>query len=151
MSTAQRIDKAGNIRVPQLNEVNIANKTVREAEAYLEKLFIERQILKKPLVNINVREYATHEVSVLGAVNLPGMFHIPQERDSIEIVDLITTIGGFRPTAKSDAVRVTRKTDTGNEKTYTVDVDGMIYNKRGSPKSFKIYPGDHILVTERLW
>lgn len=151
MSASQRIDQQGNVRLPLINEVNIAARTVREAESYLEQLYIDKRLLKKPLVTINVRQYASRQVTIIGSVNSPGIFTLPRESDSIEIVELISAVGGFRPTAKSDAVRVTRTDAAGKETTSYIDVDAMIYNKRNSPKSFKIHPGDRILVTERLW
>ncbi|OAM87610.1 polysaccharide biosynthesis/export family protein [Termitidicoccus mucosus] len=151
MSAAQRIDKQGNVRVPYANEVSLSGKTVREAESYLEKTFVTKKLLKQPLVTINVRQYSSREVTIIGAVNSPGIFHLPKEADTIEIVELVTSIGGFRPTAKANDVRVTRIGDNGKETIFSVDVEAMIYNRRNALKSFLIYPADRILVMERLF
>jgi protein involved in polysaccharide export with SLBB domain len=154
MSTAQRIDKKGAVRIPYVtpNEVGLASKTVREAEGFLETLLVEKKILKKPLVSITVREYSTREVTIIGGVGSGGgIFNMPREYDSIEIVELVTRMGGFKPTAKSNAVRVTRTDDNGRETTQEVDVEAMIYGKRNALKSFLIYPGDKIIIHERLF
>jgi polysaccharide export outer membrane protein len=151
ISTAQRIDKKGIVRIPYVNEVSLADKTVREAEAFIEQVLIDKKILKRPLVNITVRDYAIREITITGTGLNPGVFPLPRENSSIEIVELVTRLGGFRPTAKSDSVKVIRVDDNGKEIVQTVDVEAMIYNKRNALKSFLIYPGDRIVVDERLF
>lgn len=154
MSTAQKIDNRGIIRIPYAGEVYLAGRTVRESESYLEKLFVDKKLLRQPMVTIGVRGYASHEVSVLGAVNGPGKFRMPQEASSVEILDVITGMGGFKLTAKSADVKVTRTLDSGEEKVITVDVEAMINPRkadRNTPRSFLIYPGDRIFVAEKLW
>ncbi len=154
MSTDQKIDNRGIIRIPYVGEVALAGRSVREAETYLEKLFVDRKLIRRPMVTIGVRDYASREVSVLGAVNGAGKYRMPKETSSIEIVEVITGMGGFRATAKSDEVKVTRILDSGEEKVITVDVEAMINPRkadRNTPRSFLVYPGDRIFVPERLW
>ena len=154
LSIDQKIDSRGIIRIPYLGEVAVSGQSVRQAEKNLEKLFVEKKLLRKPMVNISVRDYASHEVSVIGAVNGAGRYRMPKEKASIEILDVVTSMGGFRPTAKSDEVKVTRTLDSGEEKVTTVDVEAMINPRKGdhnTPRSFLIYPGDRIFVPERLW
>jgi polysaccharide export outer membrane protein len=153
VSTDQRIDAKGIVRMPLIGEVNLSSKTVREAEKYLEQVFIDKKILRKPMVTISVRDYAAREVAVLGAVAAPGKYRMPKEAGSIEIVELITSLGGFKPTAKSDEVKVTRVDESGIETVSTVNVQSMITGRTGknAPKSFLVYPGDRIYVPERLF
>lgn len=153
VSTDQRIDNKGVVRVPLVGDVKLTEQTVREAEGYLERMFVDKKLLRKPMVSISVRDYASREVFVLGAVNAPGKFPMPPESSSIEIVDLITSIGGFRPTAKADDVKVTRLDASGIETVQTVNVEAMISGRggRSASKSFLIYAGDRIYVPERLF
>ncbi len=151
ISTAQRIDKKGNVRMPLINEVNLSDKTVREAESYIEQILIEKKLLRKPLVNITVRDYSVREIVISGTGLNPGVFPLPRETASIEITELVTRLGGFRPTAKADAVKVIRTDDNGKETTQEVDVEAMLIGKRNALKSFLIYPGDRIFVDERLF
>lgn len=154
LSASQRLDDTGTLRLPLIGEVKVGGLSVREAEKNLEKIYLERQILKEPLVSISVASYALREVSVLGAVRSPGNFQFPKETTSMDIVDLITRVGGFLPTAKSDAVNVVRKTPDGNERVTTIDVESMITKRRQgdvSRRDFLIYPGDRIWVPERLF
>ncbi|HWA87140.1 MAG TPA: polysaccharide biosynthesis/export family protein [Opitutus sp.] len=154
MSAAQRLDFEGKLRLPLVGEIKIGGQSVREAEDTLEKLYVSRELLKAPLVSISVTNYAVREVSVLGAVRAPGNFTFPKEHDSLDIVDVITRLGGFTPTAKSDAVSVIRRKPDGTEQVTTVDVEAMISGRRrgdSSRNSFAVYPGDRIWVPERLF
>jgi protein involved in polysaccharide export with SLBB domain len=154
VSIDQRIDSKGIVRMPLIGEVNLSSRTVREAEKYLEQVFVDKKLLRKPMVTISVRDYAAREVSVLGAVNAPGKYRMPKEAGSIEIVELITSLGGFKPSAKSDEVKVTRVDESGIETVSTVNVQSMITGKgagKNTPKSFLVYPGDRIYVDERLF
>jgi len=154
VSTDQRIDAKGIVRMPLVGDMNLSSKTVREAEKYLEQIFIDKKLLKSPMVTISVRDYAGRDVAVLGAVPAPGKFRMPKEASSIEIVELITSIGGFKPTAKSDEVKVTRVDEAGIETVSIVNVESMITGKgagKNTPKSFLVYPGDRIYVPERLF
>jgi len=151
LSVGQRIDTQGVLRWPLIGEVKLTGRTVRETEHYLEQVLIDKRMLKKPTVNIIVRSYASKEVTVLGAVNGGGKFRLPQEKEYIEIVDLISLMGGFRATAKSDKVNVTHIDTQGKEKKEAVDVEAMMKGSKKALKSYLIYPGDKIYVAERLY
>lgn len=151
MSSARRVDKDG-VKMPLVDDkLYLNNKTVREAETFIEQLLVEKKLLKKPLVNITVREYARREIVISGSGLSPGMFPLPRETESIEITELVTRLGGFRPTAKSDAVKVIHTDDSGKDQTRIIDVESMIAGKKNALKSFLIYPGDRIYVEERLF
>jgi polysaccharide export outer membrane protein len=154
MSTSQRLDTTGVVRLPMVGEMKLGGLTVREAENTLEKTYRDRELLKNPLVSISVSNYALREVSVLGAVRSPGTFQFPKETTSLDIADLITRLGGFTPTAKSDAVSVIRRKPDGREEVTTVDVERMISGRRrgdSNRRDFAVFPGDRIWVPERLF
>ncbi len=154
MSTVQRLDSTGKMRLPLIGDVKLSGRSVRAAEDYLETLYRDRELLKSPLVTINVTGFALREVSVLGAVRAPGNFQFPKETTSLDIVDLVTRLGGFTPTAKSDAVSVIRRGADGRETVTIVDVESMISGRHrasDSPHGFAVFPGDRIWVPERLF
>jgi polysaccharide export outer membrane protein len=154
MSATQRVDSNGELRLPMVGEMKIGGLSVREAEEALEKLYRDRELLKNPLVVLAVSNYALREVSVLGAVRSPGNFQFPKETTSLDIADLITRLGGFTPTAKSDAVSVIRRKPDGREEVTTVDVERMISGRRrgdSGRRDFAVFPGDRIWVPERLF
>ncbi|HUG10162.1 MAG TPA: polysaccharide biosynthesis/export family protein [Opitutaceae bacterium] len=153
LSTAQRVDGKGQLRIPLLGNVKLSGMTIRDAEEMLEKRFIEGEFLKDPMVTVRIEEYATREVSVLGAVRSPGVIPFPFEVNSMDIVDVISKTGGLAGIAKGESVRVTRLSDTGTETNFTVNVESLITGRgrRSDAERFLIFPGDVIYVPDRLF
>lgn len=154
LSTSQRIDGRGLIRVPLLGNARVAGLTIRQAEEYLQRAYVEERLLRDPMVTIQVTDYASREVSVLGAVASPGVLTFPIEANSLHIVDVISEMGGFEGIAKSDKVRVTRRTPNGQTVEFTVNVERMITGRgddAGERSRARILPGDVIWVPERLF
>jgi len=98
--------------------------------------------LKKHQVTVLAKEYRSKKVSVLGQVKQPGTF---QYSDSMSIIEAVSKAGGFTPSARKNAVRVTRKNEAKVE-TIIVAVDDI---GRGYAPNFFLRPGDVIYVPER--
>ncbi len=151
LSQTQRIDGSGQIRIPLLGNQAIAGMSVREAEDFIERLYVENRILRNPVVTIRVAEYAPKEVSIFGAVARQGTQEFPIERNRMDIVEVVSRAGGFRDIARQDDVKVTRILENGDERTFSVDVEAMITGRRQSPERFHVLPGDVIYVRERIF
>jgi protein involved in polysaccharide export with SLBB domain len=155
MSASETLGRSGELRLPMIKEeVFLSGKTVREAEYYLEGLYKEKKLLKRPVVGVKVSSYAPREVAVLGAVRSPGTIGFSRDTTSMDVVDIITKAGGFLPIAKTDAVVITHRNSDGKEVSRTVDLENVITGRRRLGKDRMdepIYPGDRIFVPERLF
>jgi polysaccharide export outer membrane protein len=154
LTVAQTIARSGEVRLPLIGEIILTGKSVREAERVLEKTYQDRQFLRKPVVNLVVTSYFPREVSVLGAVRTPGTVIFPRDVTSLDIVEVITRVGGFLPISKADAVTVTHHTADGREIVNTVNLEDTITGRRQAGRALAnlaIYPGDRIWVPERLF
>ena len=154
LSVASRINGEGSVRIPLIGEIKMAGLTIRKAETLIEEAYTENQILKNPIVSIRVIEYAPKEISILGAVGSPGKLPFPTEVTSLDIVDVISKVGGFSTIARADSVRITRVGEDGREIIFTVNVESMITGRGkrdGEPTRVPIYPGDVIWVPERMF
>lgn len=154
LSIAQKIDDSGRVRLALVGDIALVGRTVREAERLIEKLYVEQRILRSPMVNISVQSYAVRDISILGAVRNPGKMAFPPEKSALDITDVVTRAGGFLPTAKSDAVKVTRVDSSGKETTVELNVEAMLTRRGmgpGMPREYPIYPGDRIWIPERLF
>ena len=150
----QTIARSGEVRLPLIGDVVVAGKSVRDAERAIENLYIKRQFLKTPVVSLVVTAYFPREVSVLGAVRSPGTVVFPRDVTSLDIVDVITRVGGFLPISKSDAVTITHRTPDGKETVTTVNLENVISGRHQAGRDradLAIYPGDRIWVPERLF
>jgi protein involved in polysaccharide export with SLBB domain len=155
MSASETLGRLGELRLPMIKEeVFLSGKTVREAEYYLEGLYKEKKLLKRPVVGVKVSSYAPREVAVLGAVRSPGTIAFPRDTTSLDVVDIITRAGGFLPIAKADSVTITHRNADGKEVSRSVDLENVITGRRRLGKDRvdePIYPGDRIFVPERLF
>ncbi len=91
---------------------------------------------------------------MLGAVRSPGTVLFPRDVTTLDIVEVITRVGGFTAVSKSDAVTITRRESDGKETVLTVDLENTITGRRRAGRDradILIHPGDRIWVPERLF
>lgn len=154
LAATQTIARSGEVRLALIGEIILAGKSVREAERAIEGTYRERQFLRTPVVTLAVTAYFPREVSVLGAVRTPGTVVFPRDVTSLDIVEVITRVGGFLPISKSDAVTITHRAADGKETVTTVDLENTITGRRQAGREradLEIHPGDRIWVPERLF
>jgi polysaccharide export outer membrane protein len=103
LSVAPAVQPSGNIVMPLLREVPVAGLTVAEVQRKLRNL-LERDYLVDPQVHVEVKEYQSQYVIVLGEVNSPGRKPL---RGETRLIDALVDAGGFKPTASAE-VTITR-------------------------------------------
>jgi polysaccharide export outer membrane protein len=102
-----RIDGDGEIQVPLVGRVHVAGLTVQQAEEKVNKLL--STYIRDPQVVVNVAEVRSQPVSILGAVNTPGVHQIQGHKTLLE---MLASAGGIRPDA-GYSIRITRRSDWG--------------------------------------
>ena len=102
-----RIDPSGNIDLPLIGHVAVAGLTVEQFRDELSKKLTK--YIESPQIAISVLEYHSQPVSILGAVNTPG---IQQLQGPKRLLDLISTAGGLKPEAGSK-LTITRQVKWG--------------------------------------
>ncbi len=102
-----RIDDDGAIQVPLAGRVHVAGLTVQQTEQELNKVL--STYIRHPQVIVNVAEVRSQPVSVLGAVNAPGVHQVQGHKTLLEMLALA---GGIRPDA-GYSVRITREVAWG--------------------------------------
>lgn len=152
LAMAQGIDGKGEIRVPLIGVFHVEGMTIRDVEKMLETQYVEQKILRVPIVTLDVLTYSPKEVSILGAVARPGKIPFPSEVEKIDIVEIISMVGGFTPLSKSKDVKVTRTLANGAQTVISVNVEEMIQGrmKNSNTPTTYIYPGDLIFVDEHF-
>lgn len=142
-----RISQEGTINLPLINEVDLRNKTLRQAEQIIRERY-DRDFLVNPQITLVVVEYAKRTVNVLGNVNLPGAIPFPQE-GKLNLIDAITRAGGFNRLADRKRVRLTRTTPDGKTETVEINADQLM-NKGASAEKWNLQVGDTVYVSERV-
>ncbi len=97
-----RIDSQGNITLPIVGELHPSGLTTRELQSQIETRL--RAVLKNPVVTITLAEFRDAPVTVLGAVNSPG---VKQIRGQKTLLEALSDAGGLRADAGA-TVQLTR-------------------------------------------
>lgn len=95
------IDEKGNVNLPIIGKVHLAGLNRTEAQSMLEKKY--QNYLDNPVVHIQILNF---KVTVLGDVQNPGTFKIPNER--ITVLEAIGLSGDVAITGKRKNVLIVR-------------------------------------------
>jgi polysaccharide export outer membrane protein len=120
MKQVVRVENDGTISVKLLNRVKAAGFTAAQLEKELEKRW-GKDYLEDPHVTVFVREAHAQPVSVVGAVDNPGVYQLTGHRTLIDMVALAGGLAKKTATQAGRTVYVTRKDGFGDLK----PVDGM--------------------------
>jgi polysaccharide export outer membrane protein len=139
LSGRLRVDERGTIELPIAGDLVVSGLTAEQASHAIEQKLLTTNILKEPHVSVNVLEYATQGVTVLGEVKNPGVYPLLGTHG---LLDLISAAGGVTPNA-GKAVTVTHRTDPNHPEIVNVE------SKPGSMAAFNVdvRPGDTIMVS----
>lgn len=139
MSGVYRVASDGTISLPLVGRVQVAGMTPSEAgEALAAQL---AQYFRNPHVAVFVKEYNSKKVYVFGEVRNPGTFAFSP---GMNIIQAITSAGGFEKLADKDATFVTRLRE-GQEQRLRVSVKAI---GEGRTANFQLEPGDIVYVPE---
>jgi polysaccharide export outer membrane protein len=102
-----RIGANGQFKVPLIGYVHAAGLTVPQLERELTTRF--SQYIRKPQVTATISDFRSQPVSVIGAVNTPGVHHLQGQKTLLE---LLAMAGGLRQDAGHTA-KITRHLEQG--------------------------------------
>jgi protein involved in polysaccharide export with SLBB domain len=98
-------------------------------------------------VRVNVIQYAKRYITVLGQVQKPGSYILPDEQHT-DLLQAIALAGGFTRLADEGKVLVRRNVN-GVESVIQINVRAQ--TKNSSSELFEVLPDDKITVRERLF
>ncbi len=108
------IDANGKVSMPVLGEISLAGLSRIEASDLIRTKL--KDYLTNPIVHINIQNF---KITVLGDVQHPGTFRIPNER--ITILEAIGLAGDLNITGTRNNVLVIRE-ENGTRKEYRLDL-----------------------------
>ena len=146
LETKMRIGKDGTTSFPLIGVINLGGKTVAQA-ADLIRARLADGYLVNPQITVSVIEYAKRRFTVLGQVQKPGTYEIPNE-ESMTFLQAVAMAGGYTRLANRGSVTVTRM--VGGKKTnFNLDLKSATSDLNTRP--FEILPDDTITVAERIF
>jgi polysaccharide export outer membrane protein len=144
LHTRTRLGSDGTVLLPLVGNVDLAGKTVAEANDLIRKKYSDGGFVKDPHILITVIEYRKNTFSILGEINRPGIYEIP-EGTHLSIVDAVLMAGGFTRIAWKNHVHV-KRTAKGKATVTTVKVAEMADHPDVAP--YEVHAGDVITVPE---
>lgn len=104
-----RIGVEGNVSLPMLGSIPTSGMTAKQFEQDLTRRFAALG-LKSPMVSVNVIDFASHLVTVEGAVEKPGVYSF---QPGARLSSAIALASGPKRVAKIDQVAVFRESPQG--------------------------------------
>jgi polysaccharide biosynthesis/export protein len=147
-----RVDVDGFVDVGLIGKIKAAGLTVDQLEASLTQSL--KRYVQNPKVSVIVTDYRSQPVSVLGAVNAPGVYSLTGPNT---IVEALSKAGGLRPDS-GDTIHITRLSSEGNIplasatidpshsfSTATLEVKALL-SAKNPQEDILVKPGDVISV-----
>lgn len=139
-----RVAPDGTVDLPYIHRLSVAGLEPQEIAALVRQQLIAKEILRDPSVSVDVKEYNSKRVTVLGQVQKPGSFPLTP---GFSLVQAISTAGGFNSIANRDRVTLTRKAPDRSI-SVVLSVDAIM---DGSHPDIPLQAGDTIFVIERIF
>src|SRR5260370_10860641 len=102
-----RVDSDGNIEVPLGGRVHVAGLNAQQTEQEVNKVL--SKYIRQPQIVVSIAEVRSQPVSIIGAVNTPGVHQVQGHKTLLEMLALA---GGIRQDA-GYSVRITRQLEWG--------------------------------------
>jgi polysaccharide export outer membrane protein len=137
------VDKDGNVSLPLIGSVHVAGMTIPAAEKAVEDRFRQGEIFKDPQVTLNVEQYASASITVLGEVQNPGRIQLLAPHSLLDVIGMAggeTSLAGNTIEVKSP----------GKDATAPAINHTYQYSRSSNGDSIRdvvIQPGDTVTVT----
>jgi len=94
-----RVSSQGNISLPLLGILRVKGLTANELEKEIRDLLTEKYF-QDPHVSVFIKEYRNQRISVIGAVEKPGVFDVTGQKT---ILDMLAMAGGLKGETEKSA------------------------------------------------
>jgi polysaccharide biosynthesis/export protein len=136
-----RLGADGTVLLPLIGSIKLGGLSVAEATDLIRQHYANG-FVKNPSVSITVLQYRKSTFSIIGQVDRPGIYEIP-EGAHVNIIDAISLAAGYQPKADQNSVTVKRTVD-GQVQTIKIKAGDMAQDPNATP--FEILAGDTVMV-----
>jgi len=104
LTVEARVSEGGMISYPLLGAIKVGGLSPTEVERLVSGRLKQGNFLQNPQVTVNVMQFRSQQVSVLGNVNKPGRY--PLETTNMRLSEVLSMAGGVAPTGADEVVLV---------------------------------------------
>lgn len=123
-----RVSETGIISLPSIGILPVSGKAIADVQVEIEREFANRNILINPRVGVRIKEFRSRRISVIGAVNAPGVYAIHQNVSTL--LEMLTLAGGPNDAAGGVAHILRYLGDDAEPVRMTVDIEGLLHEGR---------------------
>ncbi len=138
LSGKVRVSSSGFILLPLLGQVKAEGLTHEELAAVI-AAELARDYLQDPHVTVFILEYANQRVTVMGAVQRPGVYQLT---GPTTVVQAVALAGGMSKLSSTSA-QLVRETPGGRKQVFELDMDAIRSGKQADPF---VKGGDVVMV-----
>ena len=139
LSIKTRISGSGDVYLPLIDYVHVADLTTDEAQELIQKRLEDGGFVRGPHVSIFVDESASQAITLLGEVNRPGPYPAIGDR---RLFDLISAAGGLTDKA-GRVVTIEHRGNPGQR----VELQLSSNLAEDTQNNVDVFPGDMIIVS----
>ncbi len=139
LSSKMRVSGSGDIYLPLVDYVHVADLTTDEAQDLIQKRLEDGGFVRGPHVSIFVDESSSQAITMVGEVSRPGAYPAIGER---RLFDLISAAGGFTDKA-GRSVTIDRHGNPSEK----IEVQLSSNLAEDTEHNVDVYPGDTIIVS----
>lgn len=107
LTVEARVSEGGVISYPLLGALRIGGLSPTSVERLIAQRLKDGNFLQNPQVTVNVLQFRSQQVSVLGNVNKPGRY--PLETTGMRLSEVLSLAGGIAPAGADEVVLITQR------------------------------------------
>lgn len=132
------------INYPLLGNLPVAGKTVAEIDDQITRL-LGKDFLVDPQVSVDIREYQSQWVTIIGEVKTPGRFVL---RRDMRLIDLLAEAGGATKEAGTEILVTRRLEADGAPQPLVVNRDRLM-SRNNQDANIMLAHGDIVTIGEK--
>jgi len=133
----------GTINYPLIGDIGVVGKTAAEIDADLTRV-LGKDYLVDPQVSVDVREYQSQWVTIIGEVRTPGKYILKR---NMRVIDVLAEAGGATKEAGSQ-ILITRLNPDGPPRQIALDRNRLLSQDNGET-NIPLRHGDILAIGER--
>ena len=143
LSKVVEVRADGSINYPLIGDLNVAGRTVDQIDAEVTRI-LGKDYLVDPQVSVDIREYQSQWVTIIGEVRTPGKYVLKR---NMRLIDVLAEAGGATKEAGSQ-ILVTRQGQDGAPRQIVLDRDRLL-SQNNQETNIPLQHGDIVAVVEK--
>jgi len=145
LSKVVEVRADGTINFPMIGDLPVAGRTASEVDEALTRL-LGKDYLVDPQVSVDVKDYQSHWVTILGEVRTPGRYFLKR---NMRLIDLLAEAGGATKEAGAE-ILITRRQLDGAASPRSIAVEReQLMSHESQTANIALEDGDIIAIGEK--